>query len=340
MKKRKGRLKVFHSICLVSIIVFGLVAIIGSGGGGGSGGGSSSGLTYTGSETLASISDGNAQVLATGAYTNGSTGYAMSTIASLQTSGNEQTGYPLLLKVSNILTDSLEQVDFRTATDGSGSRATETVSGIVGDCGGTAAYSIEFNEGTGLFEGSFSFSNYCNQGTTITGAVTFSGTVDVNNDNALLSFSFSFVALTVSSAGNSLTLDGTLSINTVGSPSTLTLDVFVRYNTDGNPVYWVRDYTLIVTEGSGFVDLQISGIFYNPVEGYVTVSTDTPISVNDGDDYPSSGVLIVTGNPGTAGGNTKAKLTFVSSTTYRVEADTDGDGTYDYNSSDLFWADL
>jgi hypothetical protein len=340
MKKRKGRLKVFHSICLVSIIVFGLVAIIGSGGGGGSGGGSSSGLTYTGSETLASISDGNAQVLATGAYTNGSTGYAMSTIASLQTSGNEQTGYPLLLKVSNILTDSLEQVDFRTATDGSGSRATETVSGIVGDCGGTAAYSIEFNEGTGLFEGSFSFSNYCNQGTTITGAVTFSGTVDVNNDNALLSFSFSFVALTVSSAGDSLTLGGTLSIDTVGSPSTLTLDVFVRYNTDCNPVYWVRDYTLIVTEGSGFVDLQISGIFYNPVEGYVTVSTDTPISVNDGDDYPSSGVLIVTGNPGTAGGNTKAKLTFVSSTTYRVEADTDGDGTYDYNSSDLFWADL
>lgn len=333
MKRRKGRLKVFHSICLVSIIVFGLVAIIGSGGGGGGGSGSSSGLTYTGSETLASISDGNAQALATGAYTNGNTGYAMSTITALQAGDNEQIGYPVLLKVSNMLTDSLEQVDFRTGSGADGSRTTVTES-VVGDCGGTGAYTINFNDGTGVFSGSFTFTNYCNQGTTITGGVTFSGTVDVNN-NMLLSFSFSFVALTVSSAGDSLTLGGTLSIDTVGSPSTLTLDVFVRYNTDGNPVYWVRDYTLIVTEGSGFVDLQISGIFYNPVEGYVTVSTDTPISVNDGDDYPSSGVLVITG-----GGDTKAKLTFVSSTTYRVEADTDGDGTYDYNSGDLLWADL
>ena len=78
-----------------------------------------------------------------------------------------------------------------------------------------------------------------------------------------------------------------------------------------------------------------SGRYYDLDEGYVVVSTDSPFRVYDGDDWPSEGVLVVTGD-----GSTKARLTVLTSTTFRVEADTDGDGSYDFDSGDLNWSDF
>ena len=44
---------------------------------------------------------------------------------------------------------------------------------------------------------------------------------------------------------------------------------------------------------------------------------------------------------GTQGGNTKARLNFLSATEFLVEADTDGDGLYDdYSSGTLLWSDI
>jgi hypothetical protein len=105
------------------------------------------------------------------------------------------------------------------------------------------------------------------------------------------------------------------------------MDILLRDNSN-NEVYWVRNYRIEVTEGSDstgdYTDIVISGQFYNPDHGYITISTQTPIRVYDTD-----------------GGITKARLTFVSSTTYQVVADTDGDGDFDdYDSGVLLWANL
>jgi len=52
---------------------------------------------------------------------------------------------------------------------------------------------------------------------------------------------------------------------------------------------------------------------------------------------PSSGILLLTGAPGSAGGNTKAQLVFLSSSSYEVDADTNGDDSWDWNSGTKNW---
>ena len=67
------------------------------------------------------------------------------------------------------------------------------------------------------------------------------------------------------------------------------------------------------------------------------ISNPTPFRIYSSDEKPSQGVLVVDGKTGIAGGSSKARLTVVSSTTYTVEADTDGDGAYDWNSGIKSW---
>jgi len=83
-----------------------------------------------------------------------------------------------------------------------------------------------------------------------------------------------------------------------------------------------------------------SGRYYDPDEGYVVVSTEEAFVIYDGDDWPLQGVLVITGDTGSEGGRTKARLTVLTSTTFRVEADTDVDGSYDWDSGVLDWSDF
>ena len=119
----------------------------------------------------------------------------------------------------------------------------------------------------------------------------------------------------------------------------MTMTMLLKDN-NTKKVYKVKDYIMTLTEEVDYVDVEISGTYYDPDYGYVTVATTTPLRIYWGDTYPSAGVLVVTGNTGTAGGSTKARLTALSSTTYQVDADTNGDGIYDWNSGVLNWSDL
>jgi hypothetical protein len=114
------------------------------------------------------------------------------------------------------------------------------------------------------------------------------------------------------------------------------MSIFLKDNKDGK-VYWV-DYTMNFWAGSNYVDFGVSGKYYHPDHGYVVISTSTNFRVYFGSKWPSQGVLILDGKTGIAGGSTKARLTVVSSTTYRIEADTNGDGVYDWNSGILSWS--
>jgi hypothetical protein len=94
----------------------------------------------------------------------------------------------------------------------------------------------------------------------------------------------------------------------------------------------MEDYLITDLSGDSEEDIEISGKFYSPDYGYVTLSTQQTFIILTDDDYPSEGVLIATGV-----GGTQARLTALSSTTYKVEADTNGDGTYEYDSDALSW---
>ena len=94
---------------------------------------------------------------------------------------------------------------------------------------------------------------------------------------------------------------------------------------------------MTLTEESSYVNVEVSGKYYDSDYGYVTITTLTPLCIYYNDSFPSDGVFVITGDTGIGGGSTKAQLTVLSSTTYQVEADTNGDGTYDWNSGVLDW---
>ena len=83
------------------------------------------------------------------------------------------------------------------------------------------------------------------------------------------------------------------------------------------------------------MEIEIAGTFYHPDFGYVTLSTPEPMVLHDGDEWPESGTLIVTGASGS-----KAKLTANDHLTCTVDVDGDGDGTYEWDSDIMSWEDL
>jgi hypothetical protein len=111
------------------------------------------------------------------------------------------------------------------------------------------------------------------------------------------------------------------------------MSVLLRDNT--GKVFWAKDYSLTVNDQGTYEEISITGRFYHPEHGYVEISTPTPLHINVGDEFPSSGVLELSG-----ANNAKVRLTADSSTTFHVEADKDGDGVFEYNSGPLNWADV
>ena len=335
MKKAGNEfVKNLHYLCLAGVIALGLLTIIATGDGGGGGGGGSAGISYSGITDPAPIDDDNAEDLAVGAYEGGRLGGAIGALGVVQPVSN--VGYSRVVQISQILGGSLHQVDFMSRSEETFIGAIYTETGtIYGNCGGSASYSVSVNDQTGDFSGSLSFSSYCEDGVTISGAVSFSGKVDLVTEE-LLRFSLSFSTLSGTSGGDCFTLHGTITTDLTVYPYVMTVSMLVRDNSTGK-VYWVKDYTMIVTEEATYIEVDLSGTYYDPDYGYITFETTVPFRIYYGDDVPSDGVLVATGETGSEGGPTMARLTVLDSTTYQVEADTNGDGTYDWDSGILYW---
>ncbi|UCG11421.1 MAG: hypothetical protein JSU72_12835, partial [Deltaproteobacteria bacterium] len=132
------------------------------------------------------------------------------------------------------------------------------------------------------------------------------------------------------------TVSGTIGFTFQGLTATATMESTIRDN-NTDKVYWANNYTVTLSEGPNYDDAAIAGRYYDPDSGYVNVASTTPFRHFVGDLYPSDGVLVIDGNTGIAGGSTMARLTVHSSTNYEIDADTNGDGTYDWNSGILTW---
>ena len=139
-----------------------------------------------------------------------------------------------------------------------------------------------------------------------------------------------------------ITMAGTVSVTTpsgytTGMTSltlTITMNMLVRDNSSGL-VYKVDNYSMVdaLTLDGGnppsvlTQDLQLNGTFYDPVNGYVIVTTVTPFHYDAAALYPLSGAAVVSaGN--LAAGVARVKITATGSGGYKVEFDLNGDGTY------------
>ncbi|MFC1863916.1 hypothetical protein ACFL1Z_08200, partial [Thermodesulfobacteriota bacterium] len=132
---------------------------------------------------------------------------------------------------------------------------------------------------------------------------------------------------------------GEIDIDISGSSLLLTMDMLIQ-NNNINRVYKIENYQMSITERIGHTELYVNGRFYDSDYGYVDLTTTSVLLIYNYDDYPYSGQIVITGENGIDGGPTKARLTALSDTQCQVEADTTGDGLYDYDSGPILWTEL
>jgi len=330
--------KFFHPVILIVLCLSFAFIGCGSGGGssgGGGGGGGNAGINYIGETAPAEVDEDNADDIAAGALAAGQASMGM---AVSEASSNAQGATDLqvenfrTLNMPRILGDAARSMDLRPQLHQSSlnAEATYTESGTEwGSCGGQVSYTIRINDVSGEFEGSFKFSNYCENGVTISGDTDVEGRADPATGD-IITITFWFENL----SDEIMRMDGEISMDFSGSPIICTMDCLLKDKITGK-VYWARNYTVYIYEYGDRIELEISGKYYHPAYGCVDVSTEERFVIYDGDDWPSSGILLMLG-----ANNTKAKLTAIDETTCRIEADTDGDGSYDYDSGPLLWDNM
>jgi hypothetical protein len=299
-----------------------------AGGGGGSNG--SDGIVYSGITDQAEISESNAQDITAGAFGAGLVGDGLMALSLDEGSNDNFIGEFRTAKVPLILSDSLYLIDFTTISASGFQTAVQTVKDtITGSCGGSMSYSVSLDDVKGTFNGSFTFSEYCNDGATINGRARFNGRINMNTSE-FSEAHFSFGNLSV----GGLTLDGNIDIDFTQVPNMITMNAYGQDPSSGK-IYWVKDYEVTIAENTGFVEVEMSGRFYHPDYGYVTLSTTAPFTLYDGDEWPTEGTLVVTGANGS-----KAELIAIDNEYCSVEADIDGDGSYEQDLGTMAWDDI
>ena len=290
---------------------------------------------FAGRNTQAVIDSANATDLSGGAFAGGITLIEAAGARFNQDSMATQIGAFRPLRLPLILQDSLQKVETPQKVETVSAvfdffkPAVEIKSGsLQGACGGSLSYLIDFIDESRSFNGSFSFENYCDDGIIISGETDIDGTYRVDNGDFTTAI-FSFTNL----ADGTMTLDGEISIDLLRPPITATFSAHSKDIASGQ-VYWVKDYSMNITEFAGYIAIEIFGTFYHPGHGFVNLTTTEPFLVHHEDDWPTSGLLEIQGEK-----NTRAKLSALDQLTYSVEADTDGDGVLDWDSGILNWKD-
>jgi hypothetical protein len=292
--------------------------------------GSDTTTDFAGRTSQAVIDSTNAKNLSGGAFAGGISRIEAARAGFKQDSMAAQIGPFRPLRLPLVLQDSLQQVELASKVVSLFKPAVETRSGtLTGDCGGRLSYSVDFICESRTFNGSFSLENYCDHGITISGETDIDGTYEVDSGD-LSTAHFSFADL----ADGSITLDGEISIDFLHQPITATFSAHSK-DIESGRVYWIKDYSMNITEFAGYIEIEIFGRFYHPDHGFVNLTTTEPFIVHTEDDWPTSGLFVIQGAK-----NTKAELSALDQLSFSVATDTDGDGVFDSESGILNWSDM
>ena len=294
--------------------------------------------SYVGVTTQATVNSGNAERLALDGF--GGNGIAatigrFSVAAKAAANYQAMTERPPLQQLTQALKQATRQMDIpgkaslqRRANTvvGASKKLQRTVTHQTpGDGGGLINYSLEVNDDAGSFFGTLDFQDYTSQGVAISGRADMLGTFDASRQQ-FSRLTLSFKSLTMKGSTYSFNLIGTLSwgFNLTAATETLSINM-VLVNNANNLTFWFKNYELTTTYGSGFLTQSVTGRYYDPNHGYVDFTTQVPLTVYTGN-WPSQGALLFTGQQGTF-----VRLSF-SASALRIEADTDGNGSVDWQN--------
>jgi hypothetical protein len=299
------------------------------------GGGSSASSPYTGLTTAAVITDNNADEIALAAFQGGDFGASTAALApSRSGDAGASAEKPMALTFVRLLSGAANAAfSDRIALRGPVSRTMVTVDNTLSDGqGGSAHYTLSVNDQTGVFTGTFTFTNFHGDGGgIIDGTVAVTGVITEFSIQIL----FNFQSVQVVDGASDVTANGTVNL-TAGSDQafdtgTATLNLFFTDNITGKTV-WLSNVVAATAVGTGYSDVTLSGRIYLHDYGYVDIATPMPFHYLDGTTFPSGGQMTVTGNE-----NKGVRLTVDSQTQYTLDVDSDGDGLYDDLTVTLNW---
>ena len=288
------------------------LAWAGCGGGGGSSDGGDPSITYTGLTTPAAITAANAEDLLTGSLLGVEAGgyFSLAENGSLEPDRRAQDSVissdPIAIGLPLVLRSAAGTVSLSDSKRNSARSLARAVSDTIdGNCGGSATYWLNVDDATGAFNGTFDFSRYCEDDIVISGDTDISGTANLTT-GAISAITYEFEKLVIDES----IFKGNVRIDDTAIPRVIVLDVLMQDSVSGN-VYWANDYSLWTTD----------------------LNATEPLLVSTGG-WPIRGILLCAGV-----NNTKATLTAISASSYKIEADANGDDTYDYHSGVLPWPD-
>ncbi|KPK26164.1 MAG: hypothetical protein AMJ61_09800 [Desulfobacterales bacterium SG8_35_2] len=320
-------------ISLISFMAFGLVTFIGCSGGGG-GGGVSSAINYTGVTTQAIIDENNAVDIATGSLVGGEIGSNLNILGAVSENSNSIKS-PRVFNIASYFQNVIYQIESATIQSAGylGAIVSESDT-IAGSCGGSFSITLTADDQTGNFNGSLTFNNFCEPEFSVNGSMDISGNIDVNMGQ-MNYFEMVFMDINMTSGQESISMNGSINFNMQASPMRMTMS-FILQDNNLNKTYRYENFVYEYAQGVGYEDITLTGRYYDHDYGYVDITTESPLRINEYDLWPSTGTVIATGNSGT-----KARLTVIDSSSFFVEADTDGDGSYDdYNSGQILWSSI
>ncbi len=327
------------------IIFFVAMLILTACGGGGSGSGSGSdGLVYSGLTTQAIITSDNADDIATASLSTGTSGtIIIGPVASAATESGSNSITPAAVLTASSVKEIIEKLDLSSfPTTGISNALMSESETLSGGCSGNLRVSIQLDDETGAFNGSMVFDEYCEYYVLMDGSATFSGVIDLDTAN-FLDMSIRFNKLTSTSSDESFTMDGIIDVDMSTASEVMTMNMLVGNNLSGE-VYRMEGFTVTSEDMGTDYQLQMNGRFYDPAYGYVTLSTPSPFQGSWYADFPYAGQMVMTGENGSSGGATSARLTALNSSQCQLEVDIDGDGNYDgsgdYSSGSISWDEL
>ena len=310
-----------------------ITVIVGCGGGGG-GGGVPAGITYTGVTTQALIDENNAVDIVLETYEGVDTTSELNVLGAVSENSSSVRN-PLFFDISAYFQSVIHEIESSAGQNSEYMGAVRTESDTInGSCGGSFSYNLTGDDQTGNFSGALTFNNFCEQGSKANGSMNLSANINLNTGEFNY-LEMTFTNFTMTSGQESISMNGRIDFNLQSSPITMTFS-FIYKDNNLNKTYKYENFAYEYTEGFGFVDMTFSGRFYHHDYGYVDIVTESPLRINGSDFYPSSGSVIFTGDSGT-----KARLNVINSSSFIVEADTDGDGSYDdYISEAILWSSI
>jgi len=349
IQKKHSRL--IRHLGLITIAVFGIISTLGSGGGGGDGGGPQP-VVYNGNTNPASITLANAPTLVSLVLEGGSNSSnipAPVPVAASISSSEVQSGGVAVVPdhLLALLHYSLDDIIGNTVTGYNIPLSLELDEKF--DCE-SGYYTLEGILDDATLTGTLSY-NYVN---CLTEGFIFNGSGTFRIDSFLIPFdaTISMTLMSITSAefnggiSGSMRLESTILGNSV--TDTITMD-YVAEDYDTGKTYKFENLvmTMIVddiTSPNSTGSLKFTGTpapaseparVYDPVYGYVTVDTPTPLSYSDITlIYPDDGgVMTFTGD------NSSIQLTVMSGRHVRLDLDIDGIAGYEVVRY-LLWEEL